>query len=251
MNPSYSILAEFYDKFNGDSIDYEKWAEFIKGRFLKEGLTENCLVLDLACGTGKMTLEMSKLGFDVTGVDLSPEMLSVARENCAKEDFYPLLLCQDLCELDLYGSYDGAICCLDSLNYLTGKNELKKFFSLLKNFINHNGIFIFDVNTKSTYENVYANNCYTYETDNLFCVWQNRFNKRTKLCDFDLTFFEKKKSGLWERKEEHQQERFYSEDEILSALKENEFDLIDIVSDFSNTPAKDTDKRHYYICKRK
>ena len=192
MLGQYSVLAPFYDSLNGGTFDYDGYADAVEKLLDKNGIPKGSLLLDLACGTGAMTLRLLKKGYDVIGVDLSPEMLGVCRENCENEGFSPLLLCQDMCSLDLYGTVEAAVCCLDSVNYLTGDGELDILFSKLKNFISPGGLFIFDINTERKFGEIYANNVYTYDADGVFCVWQNSFDKKTRLTSI-LPFLSKKK----------------------------------------------------------
>ncbi len=249
MNGAYEILAPFYDRFNGE-VDYDRWADFVEKTFRAHNINPGGLILDLACGTGKMTVRLLKRGYDVIGVDLSPDMLSVAGENCAEAGYHPLLICQDMCALDLYGTVEGAICCLDSINYLTGSGELQNLMGRMKNFVAPGGIFLFDVNTARKFEEVYATNCYTYDTPEVYCVWQNDYRKASRLCDFDLVFF-LKEGKHYRREEEHQQERYYPPEEIEAALTENGFEILEILADFEGKPAGVNDLRHYYVCQRK
>lgn len=250
MNSAYEILAPFYDRLNGGSVDYDGWADFVTEKLRKYGVPDKSTLLDLACGTGKMTLRLAERGYDMIGVDLSPEMLSVAREACAECGYFPLLICQDMCSLDLYGTVEGAICCLDSVNYLTGAGELDDLLSRMRNFVSPGGIFLFDVNTARKFREVYGQNCYTYDSEEVFCVWQNDFRAKSGLCDFDLVFFIKEKGGKYRREEEHQQERYYSPEVLRRSLESHGFETLEIVSDFASTPAKESDLRHYYICRR-
>ena len=250
MLGQYSVLAPFYDSLNGGTFDYDGYADAVEKLLDRNGIPKGSLLLDLACGTGAMTLRLLKRGYDVIGVDLSPEMLGICRENCENEGFSPLLLCQDMCSLDLYGTVEAAVCCLDSVNYLTGDGELDILFSKLKNFISPGGLFIFDINTERKFGEIYANNVYTYDADGVFCVWQNSFDKKTRLCDFDLTFFIEEKKGLYRRAEEHQCERCYTVDEISAAAKNNRFTLEAVCSDVGLTPSDGSEQRSYCICIR-
>ena len=133
----YDLLAPFYDRFNGD-IDYAKWADFIESVIKKE-YTEGTpsLVLDLGCGTGSMTLELAKRGYDMTGIDYSPEMLDIARgrgEECGLSDKM-LWLCQDMRGFELYGTVDVTVSCLDALNHLVARGDLDKCLSLVHNYL--------------------------------------------------------------------------------------------------------------------
>ena len=151
----YCGAARIYDAVNAD-IDYSAWADFItKGlsRF-GEGRAEPELVLDLACGTGRLTHELAARGFDMTGVDLSPEMLEIARERCAGQNV--LLLCQDMRSFELYGTVGAVVCCLDSVNHLTEDGDLDECFSHVHNYLVPGGVFIFDINTRLRIEDSYG-----------------------------------------------------------------------------------------------
>ncbi len=245
---SYEILASFYDGLNSD-IDYGKWSEFIKIIFEKYGKIETKLVLDMACGTGLMSTQLAKMGYDVIGVDLSYEMLNEANNRAIEQGQNILFLNQNMCELDLYGTVDATVCCLDSLNYLTNEKELDKCFSLVNNFMNDGGLFVFDINTPHKFRNIYGNNAYILENEDVFCAWQNTFDEESGICDFDLTFFAENDDGMYDRFDEHQCERMYTDECMRKSLTDNGFEVLGVFSDFDFTEYKDTDERWYYVCR--
>lgn len=250
MNKQYTNIAALYDKLNAD-VSYSELADFLTNKTEKYYGKKPSLILDLACGTGKLTRELARRGYDMTGIDLSEDMLMVANENSASEGLDILYLCQDMTEFELYGTVDAVYCCFDSLNYLTRPGELSKCFSLVHNYLFPDGIFIFDMNTPYKFENVYADNSYILEADGVFCGWQNYYNKNSKMCDFYLTFFEEQPDGSYLRSDEAQRERCYSEKSILKALKDNGFELIEILGEDKKSAPADTDERRYFVARAK
>lgn len=245
----YEKLAPFYDRLNTE-VDYSLWSRYFIEAMQNHSIAPGELVLDLGCGTGNLTLPLLQAGYDVIGVDISPEMLSEARDKCADEGYFPLLLCQDMTEFELYGTVKAALCCLDSFNYLTEDGDLEKTFALLRNYVEPDGLLFFDVNTPRKFEEVYGNESYILEDDNVFCGWQNDFDPETRLCTFHLTFFEQQKSGLWKRSEETQTERCYTPEHIRQTLAASGFELLAHLGDLAGKPADEDDHRHYYLCKR-
>ena len=201
---SYSAIAECYDALNSH-IDYESFANFLNKEIRAGGESDGSIVLDLACGTGNITLPLLKRGYDMIGVDLSGDMLNIARNK--KDGDKVLWLCQDMRSFELYGTVGAVVCCLDSINYLTSRQGLDKCFSLVHNYLDPNGIFIFDVNTPYKFEHVYGNNHYILEDDGIYCGWQNYFDKKSGLCDFELSFFYENDDGSYTRLDETQTER--------------------------------------------
>ena len=142
---SYGFLAGCYDEFTTD-VDYATWAEYIQRHFERAGLPGST-VLDLACGTGSLTRELSLRGYEMIGVDLSPDMLAQAAEkNRDAEGIAPIFLCQSMDQLDLYGTIDACVCCLDSINYVTDPKKLRRAFQRVHLFLMPGGLFLFDVN---------------------------------------------------------------------------------------------------------
>ena len=128
----YDLLAPFYDTVNRD-VDYKAWADFIEEVFDTTLDKRPELILDLACGTGRMTLELASRGYDMTGVDISPEMLDVAKvaEEGMNNPTSVLWLSQDMREFELYGTVDATVSCLDSMNHLTSVKDFKKTLALV------------------------------------------------------------------------------------------------------------------------
>lgn len=246
----YDLLAPFYDAYNSE-LDYSRWADFIEEIAKRECCTRPELVLDLACGTGKMTLELASRGYDMTGIDYSSEMLDIARDEAERWGFDVLWLCQDMREFELYGTVDMAVCCLDSINHLTSAADLKKCLSLIHNYLIPDGIFVFDINGRSKFENVYASNSYVLEQDDSMCVWQNYYNEKTKICDFYITLFKECSDGRFERYDELQRERMYTLRSIKGALAECGMEFIGAYSDFDFKTATDEDERIYVVARCK
>ena len=244
----YDLLAPFYDAINAE-IDYEKWADFIEKIFEKECKNPPELVLDLGCGTGKMTLELASRGYDMTGIDYSPEMLDVARTAAEENDNDILWLCQDMREFELYGTVDATVCCLDCINHLESVEDLESCFKLVHNYLIPDGIFIFDINARYKFENIYSNNTYTMEEDGAVCIWENDYDPDSQICDFYITLFKECADGRYKRYDEQQSERMYPLAEIKSSLERCKMEFLYAFGDLDFTPGNDECERIYIVAK--
>lgn len=249
----YSLLAPVYDIINKD-VDYSAWADFIEAVIKKEykpGRPE--LVLDLGCGTGRMTLELGRRGYDMTGVDQSPEMLDIARYRAVAEglDGRMLWLCQDMCDFELYGTVDLTVSCLDCINHLTSNEELERCFALVHNYLSPDGLFIFDVNGKGKFERTFADKTYYYELDGISCVWENYYNPRRRLCDFYITLFKEGRDGRYDRFDALQRERAYTLRVLRDRLVKSGFEFVGAYSNFDFKTATDDDDRIYVVARCK
>ena len=248
----YLAIARVYDRLNKE-IDYSKWADFFESCFERYGGEKPAIVLDLACGTGRMTCEMASRGYDMIGVDGSIDMLS---EAYSKDTSGILYLCQDMRELELYGTVGATVCCLDSLNYLVNDGELERVLSLVHNYSDPDALFIFDVNSEFKFENVYADNAYILEDENedggaIFCGWQNSYDRESRVCSFYLSVFEEGEDGEYYRADEEQRERCYTVDEIKNALAKSGFEFIDVFSDVEFSSVADDSERLYFVARAK
>ncbi|MBO4769933.1 MAG: methyltransferase domain-containing protein [Clostridia bacterium] len=241
MDTGYTFLPTYYDRLNSE-IDYEAWAKNISEVFDKNGIHREDLVLDLACGTGNMTVQLARLGYDMIGIDLSAEMLDVAR----RKDPGVLWINQDMRSFELYGTVKAAVCCLDSVNYLLKSKDLACCFGLVHNYLEPGGIFIFDVNTRYKFEKVYADNHYILEDDDIVCCWRNHYSARTGICDFDLTFFSGR-GDSYLRTDEHQRERYWSDRTLKKVLSDAGFGNIRITSGLSSDEFAPDAERHFFV----
>ena len=247
----YTSIASVYDKLNAD-FDYKKYAEFLSSQIKNNQKTDTSLVLDLACGTGRLTRELRALGYDMTGVDYSENMLALAKDVCYEKNISDILwLCQPMQDFELYGTVDACVCTLDSVNYLTKIDDLKKCFSLVHNYLIPDGVFVFDVNTPYKFENIYADNSYILEDDGILCAWQNEYNKKSRICKFYLSIFTENEDGTYSREDEEQKEKCYTKKQLIDILSETGFELISIAGDLDGREATDTDERWYITARNK
>ena len=164
---SYSDFAYLYDTLTKD-VEYEKRADYIEQLISRHTDIKAELIADIGCGTGTMCNILSERGYDMIGIDGSDSMLNVAKEKSSDSILY---LNQQMTEFELYGTVDVILSMLDCVNYLTEDGEVERFFSLAHNYLNHGGLFIFDINSEYKFEKVFANNIYNYEDDNVFYSW--------------------------------------------------------------------------------
>lgn len=244
---AYSCFSKYYDILTSD-IDYKGRADYLYGLFKSFGDVPT-LLLDLACGTGGFSFCFANMGIDVIGVDPSEDMLAVAREKAENIKKDILFLCQSGQELDLYGTVDGAICCLDSINHITDILELEKLFSKVALFLEKDKLFIFDVNTIYKHESILANNVFVRENEDMFFVWQNEYDADTKTTNVYLDFFEEQ-DGKYIRSSEDFSERAYSDDELRSLLGKTGFKIEAVYGDMTNTAPDDDSQRNIYVVRK-
>lgn len=218
MNP-YTTLAPVYDRLIDQAV-YDRFCSRITALFHQAGIKDGIL-LELCCGTGSLTLRLGRQGYEMIGCDLSPEMLSIAREKCAGLAVLPVWICQPAEELDLYGTVRGAVCCLDSVNYFTDLRQLKQVFSRVSLFLEPGGLFLFDVKSRGMFEAL-GGTASVQEEEGLFCAWQYGFDRRSGHAAHQVDIFEKSGSGYRRFTELHEQ-RCYSVAQLRQALAEAGF----------------------------
>ena len=283
MYDGYRAIASAYDRFNAD-VDYERWSDFIEACFGKFLPSKPEIVLDLACGTGRMTFPLADRGYDMIGIDGSADMLAEAYEkntertdrlfeeiclrlgidpdgfdtDAAMEELAkhpaPLFLQQDMRDFELYGTVDATVCCLDSLNYLCGDGDLLACLKCIHLYLAPGGLLVFDVNGPYKFTHTYGNNAYILEDEDedgrgIFCGWQNEYDPETRLCKFYLSLFAEDENGRYTRSDEEQTERCYDEAELRAALDEAGFDLCGMFADFDFSPVTEATERWYVVAR--
>ncbi|MDE7098274.1 MAG: class I SAM-dependent methyltransferase [Ruminococcus sp.] len=244
---SYSAFARYYDSLTAN-IDYRKRAEYFHAIIKKFRRTDGNILLDLACGTGSISEEMSKLGYDVIGVDCSDEMLGIALDKKFDSNSNIQYLCQDMRKLDMFGSIDITICALDSINHLADIEDVRKVFENVAFFSEPNALFIFDVNTLYKHRNILADNTFTYETDEVYCIWENTLMPETDEVKMNLEFFELEENGLYSRSSDSFSEKAYSESDIEKLLAETGFEILGKYGDDTfSSPAPDCQRIVYAV----
>lgn len=283
MYDGYRAIASAYDRFNAD-VDYERWSDFIEACFGKFLPARPEIVLDLACGTGRMTFPLADRGYDMIGIDGSSDMLAeacdknndrtdrlfeeacerlgldpdgldtdAAMEELAKRPA-PLFLQQDMRDFELYGTVDATVCCLDSLNYLCGDGDLLVCLKCIHLYLAPGGLLVFDVNSPYKFAHTYGNNAYILEDEDedgraVFCGWQNEYHPESRLCKFYLSLFAEGEDGAYVRSDEEQTERCFDEAELTAALDEAGFDLCGMYADFDFSPVTETTERWYMVAR--
>ena len=236
----YDVFARYYDALTAN-VDYKGRAAYLK-KLLEHLHHEPGIVLDLACGTGSLTLELYKLGMDVYGVDGSIAMLSEAKDKAYDMEADVMFLYQKMQTLDLFGTVNTVFCSLDSINHLSGEAQVQAAFDRVAFFMDNDSWFIFDVNTLYKHEKVLGNNTYIYDLADIYCAWQNRYNPQDHSVAISLDFFEKE-GKVYTRSSEHFFEHAYSVEKLTEMLKKSGFDRVEVFGDLSFDAPKPEEQR--------
>ncbi len=283
MYDGYRAIASAYDRLNAD-VNYEAWSAFIEACFDRFLPARPSIVLDLACGTGRMTFPLADRGYDMIGIDGSADMLAEAEEKNAErrdrlyEDICarlgldpdgedtdaamaelaaipaPLFLEQDMRSFELYGTVDATVSCLDSINYLCEDGDLLACLRCIYLYLAPGGLLVFDVNSPYKFANTYGQNAYILEDGDaegraVFCGWQNAYEPETGLCRFYLSLFSEGEDGRYTRSDEEQCERCYDEDALRNALDAAGFDICGFFADFDFSPITPETERWYIVAR--
>ena len=242
----YGSFYWYYDRLT-ENVDYPARAAYFDQLVQKWVQRPVELLLDLACGTGSLSLELYKLGYDVIGVDGSDEMLSVAIEKKYDNKADIMFLSKDMDKLDLYGTIDVTVCALDSINHITDPKVVQKVFDRVSLFTAPGGIFIFDVNTPYKHREVLRDNTFVYEYDDLFCCWQNVCEDGENV-DITLDIFAKEEGEkTWERYSESFSERAYDHEAILRFLENSGMKLLAVYGEDTMEEPTETTQRAIYV----
>lgn len=246
---SYSTLAASYDELTQD-VDYARRTDFVETLFRRSRIPVHT-VLDLACGTGTMTALLTERGYELIGVDASEDMLLEAREKAqGLAGVPPLFLHQSMPELDLYGTVEAAVCCLDSLNYLTDPREVRETFRRLHLFIAPGGALVFDVHALGKLEAM-DGQVWLDEREDVYCVWRTEYSRRSHRLDYYVDIFSARADGAWTRSFEEHHQRYYSVSELTEWLDAAGFGDIRVYGDCRRRAPNGTDGRIYFSCIRK
>ena len=248
MNESYTSFAQVYDMFM-DNVDYPAWSKYLI-QLLKEYQVEDGLVLDLGCGTGNMTELLAKEGYDMIGVDNSEDMLEIASEKRAESGLNILYLLQDMREFELYGTVKAVVSICDSINYILEEDDLREVFSLVNNYLDPKGMFIFDLNTKYKYEQMGETTIAENREEASF-IWDNYYDPEEEINEYELAIFipEGEDSDLYRKFEEVHYQRAYDSCDDLPLIGRGRHGVCKAYDAFTKDAPRP--EKRTYLCRSK
>lgn len=237
----YNKFSKFYDSLI--DTDYNRFVEYYKSIFKKYSVSPK-LIADLGCGTGTLTDLMHKQGFDMIGIDCSPQMLDIAKNK--NQDI--LYINQDMTEFELYGTVDVIYSSLDCINYIQDENLVKKVFSLVNNYLNYGGLYIFDISSFHKLSVTLGNNTFVFDDDDIFYTWENFFED--DFLTMNLTFFEKC-GNLYKRFNEDQVQRAYKISDIVELAKTAGLEILGVFDEFTFDEPSEKSERIFFVLRRR
>lgn len=214
---AYTSFAEVYDIFM-DNVPYEEWAEYLQQRLREYGIGDGIL-LDLGCGTGSLTEQLAGRGYDMIGVDASPEMLELAMEKKETSEYDILYLLQDMREFELYGTVRAVVSACDCLNYILEADELEQVFRLVNNYLDPAGIFVFDFNTEYKYRELLGDQTIAEDREECSFIWDNYYDEESRINEYELTLFIREDDGRYSKYQETHFQKAYTLEQIKALLK--------------------------------
>ena len=243
---AYHALAASYDRLTND-VDYEAIVAFYHAILEREDLHPKSAV-DLACGTGSVALILARMGYRVTGVDMSEEMLTVALQRAMELETMPMFVCQKLQQLHLPRAVDMAVCALDGLDYILDPEDCKTAIARVYKALNPGGIFIFDVNTPEKLRAM-DGQVFLDEDDDVYCVWRGEFDEQTNICTYGMDLFQRN-GQVWERSFEEHKEYAYTVQQLTQYLHTAGFTHIRVYADGKMEDPRPGEQRIYFSARK-
>lgn len=244
----YNGFAYIYDTLMQD-VNYPKWVDYIELLFRHYGVKPRQIV-DLACGTGNITILLRERGYDVIGIDQSEDMLFVAREKARNRGMNITFIFQDIRHISLHHPVDAMTCICDGINYISAEEELDLVFEGVYRYLNPGGIFVFDISSYYKLSSVVGNNVFVKTDEDISYIWQNYFDKQSRICEMELSFFVKE-GEHYKRFDEVHYQRAYHAEEIVGHLENNGFEDIGVYQPFTLKPPKKKAERIFFAARKK
>ena len=243
---AYTSFAQVYDLFM-DNVPYEQWGAYLF-QLLKEHGIEDGLLLDLGCGTGKLTRIMESYGYDMIGIDNSYEMLDIAKEYASENILY---LMQDMREFELYGTVRAIYSACDSINYILEEDELRDVFALANNYLDPGGLFVFDINSPYKYRELLAENTFAETREEGSFIWENYYDEDEEINEYDLTLYIQEKQGHFLRFQETHYQRCYELPTIKRLSEEAGMEFVAAYDAYTNDPVSEESEKILVIAREK
>jgi len=243
---AYNALASSYDRLTND-VDYQAIIDFAHEILKREGVKPRS-VADLACGTGSTTRILAQMGYRITAVDLSEDMLTEAMDKCSDLENLPTFVHQALQELHLPRAVDLAVCFLDSLDYILDPDDCAEAIRRIYKCLNPGGVFIFDVNTPEKLRAM-DGQVFLDEDDDVYCVWRGEFDEETNICSYGMDLFQRE-GECWNRSFEEHQEYAYSIEQLTAFLKRAGFTNIQVYGDREFCAPRPGEQRVYFKARK-
>ncbi|MDH7602868.1 MAG: methyltransferase domain-containing protein [Armatimonadota bacterium] len=218
----FTLIAKYYDALMA-GVPYRQWVAYIEG-ILDRINYRPTTVLDLACGTGNVSELLAHRGYKVVGVDISPEMIEVAKSKGSKVEY----IVQDITELDLGRNFDLAVCLFDSLNYITEPTKVAQAFKKVGKHLVPGGVLIFDVNTVYALQHKFFDQANLNPAANPRYVWTSEYDHQTRLCRIDMLFEVDDEQGEPHQFKEVHYQRGHTIEELTQWLIDAGFEIVDI-----------------------
>ena len=251
MAEAYSNFAAVYDALM-DNIPYDAWADYLHSLLVEYDISSGILA-ELGCGTGNITERMADFGYDMIGIDNSPSMLDIANEKREQNHSSSLYLCQDMREFELYGTVAAIVSLCDSVNYITEPEELTHVFSLVNNYLDPDGLFIFDFHTEHYYRDVVAEATIAEDRDDISFIWDNYYDEEEAINELALSLFVKEPSdsddNLFRKYEELHVQKGYTLKQMKQMVADSGLTLLAAYDAFTHEPADEECERIYIIAK--
>jgi SAM-dependent methyltransferase len=244
-NMAYHSLAYVYDQLMSEA-PYDQWLKHVQNIMAIYQLQPQ-VIIDLACGTGTLTQQLTQSGFNVIGIDRSADMLAVAHQKYGSHIEW---IEQDMTSLELVKPVDMVLCFCDALNYLTTDDEVRQMFQSVYHQIADDGYFLFDCHSMYKVHQIFANNTFCSSDEELSYIWQCSLDEETNRVTHDLTFFVLGKNGSYQRFDETHEQRAYSHQQLTQWLTEAGFELLSITADFSEATPQDRSERLFFVAKK-
>lgn len=246
-------FAEVYDLFM-DSTDYDAWADYLIS-LMPTDSGRTARVFECGCGTGALTLRLTRAGYDVTGSDISTDMLEVAAEKARRSGQKIKFVRMDMRKIELHRPVDCIIAACDCVNYLTCREDVEKFLASAFNALKPGGLLLFDVSSRYKLQHILGQNGYCDSRADAAYFWQNCYDTESRLVEMQLEFFIKAAADahgapLYSRFSEKHIQRAHSERELLSWLKNAGFEDIRVYSAFTAAPPQENSERLQFAAKK-
>lgn len=216
---AYSALGGVFEYLNND-CGYLQWSQYLIKKLQDSGVAFGACGVDTGCGNGYFTRALQRAGFDVCGVDISPQMLSSAVELSRREGLKTQYICGDITTFKTAAKVDFVTAVNDCVNYIPPENLLKTFKRAGAN-LKKGGAFIFDISSEKKLREKVGTNAFADDDENATCLWFTELDGDK--VNFDITVFTRRGDGLYERADERQTQYIHGETQILKLLKEAGF----------------------------